>query len=35
MFNHMFPLQMSDDDESLFGDVDDTNTGSPQGGTTV
>ena len=35
MFNDMFPLQMSDDEESLFGDDDDTNTGSPQGGTAV
>ena len=29
MFNHMFALQ-SDDDESLFGDVEDTDTGSPE-----
>ena len=35
MFHHMFPLRMSDDDESLFGDDDDTTTGSPQGGTAV
>ena len=32
MFDHMFALP-SDDDDSLFSAVEDTDTGSPQGGT--